>query len=82
MGSGESKQDTQKTVESTGSVNNNLVFQKAVPIESRTVEILLVILIALKVITFMYALYRKKQDKLKDKLRAQYANRQNPTREV
>lgn len=80
MGSGESKQDTQKTVESTGSVNNNLVFQKAVPIESRTVEILLVILIILKVFGILYAVYRKKQEKLKDKLKEKYA--QNPTRNV
>lgn len=69
MGSGESKHEETKAVDTSGAVNNNLVFNPSspVPIHYRTLEILIWIICIVKVLELCYGIYRAHQKYLKKK---------------
>lgn len=69
MGSGESKQEESKTVDTSGAVNNNLVFNptEPVPIHYRSLEILIWIICIIKILELCYGIYRAHQRYLKKK---------------
>lgn len=67
MGGGESKTAETKTVDSSGTVNNNVVLSQPVPIENRQLLILIWILCVLRVIEFLWQIYREHNKNLKKK---------------
>lgn len=67
MGSGESKHDETKTVDTSGAVNNNLVLNQPVPIHYKTLEILIWIICVIKVIELCICAYKIHQRCLKKK---------------
>lgn len=64
MGSSESREE-KKTVDSTGTVNNNVVVNGEVDIYSTEIVILLGIICALKVIEFIYFIYQRHYKNIK-----------------
>lgn len=57
MGSKDSKEET-KTVDTAGAVNNNLVFQEAVPIHSDQIVILMYIICGIKIVELLLFFYK------------------------
>lgn len=64
-----------KVVDSTGTVNNNVVVSEPVPIENRTILILIWVICVVKVLEFVWLIYRKHHKSLKKK----YANEGSPS---
>lgn len=67
MGGGSSKPVETKTVDSTGTVNNNVVVTEPVPIENRQILILIWVICILRVAEFLWMLYREHHKGLKKK---------------
>lgn len=74
MGSGESK--TEKTVDTSGTVNNNVVVTADLTMEKT--QILLLFLCILKTMEFLYFVYVSHQRKLKKKYGAKPGNGHPP----
>lgn len=70
MGGGSSKPQDTKMVDSSGTVNNNVVVSQPVPIENRQLLILIWVICILRVAEFLWLLYREHHKSLKKK----YAN--------
>lgn len=66
MGGGESKVET-KTVESTGHVNNNLVIQEPVPIQTDEIIILLCVIAVIKILELGIFVYKQHVKGIKKK---------------
>lgn len=67
MGAHESKVEEQKTVDSTGAINNNLVLSTPVPIHYKQMEILIWIICIIKVLEFCVCIYKVHSKMLKKK---------------
>lgn len=69
MGSGESKHEEAKIVDTSGAVNNNLVFNPStpVPIHYRTLEILIWTICIIKLLELCIGIYKAHQKYLKKK---------------
>lgn len=66
MGGGESKEET-KTIDTTGNVNNNVVIQESVPIHNEEMKILLYVICVVKIIQFIFFIYKFQVRRLKKK---------------
>lgn len=58
MGSSASTR-TEKKIDATGNVNNNVVIEQSVPIHNDTLLALLYVLVAIHIIKFVYKIYRR-----------------------
>lgn len=67
MGHSESKEE-KKTIDSTGSVNNNVVVNGEVDVNSMEVIILLGVICAIKIFEFIYFLYRRHYRNIKRRM--------------
>lgn len=65
---GGSTSNAKKQVDSTGTVNNNVVITEPVPIETREVLILLMIITTIKIIEFLIFLYKQHVKSVKKKI--------------
>lgn len=74
MGGGSSKPTETKTVDSTGTLNNNLVIENSVPVHNSEINILLYILVAIQIINLLLIIYREHQKNLKKKYLKQNNN--------
>lgn len=66
MGSTQTK-DEQKTVDTTGQVNNNVVIQETVDVYSSEIVLLLSVIVVLKLIEFLCYVYMQHARKMKKK---------------
>lgn len=67
MGGGGSKHQDAKTVDTSGTVNNNVVFTEPVPIHHETLEWLILVICIVKVIELAITIYKIHQKQLKKK---------------
>lgn len=67
MGGGESKHADVKSVDSAGTVNNNVVFTEPVPIHHKMLEWCILIICVIKVIELLINAYKIHQKTLKKK---------------
>lgn len=74
MGTSQSS-ETQETIESDGQVNNNVIVQETVNIYSFEIVLLLGIIATLKLIEFIYFVYRALHNKTKKKYLRNNVNR-------
>lgn len=74
MGGGSSKPVDTKVIDSSGTVNNNVVLTDPVPIENRQLLILIWVICVVKVCEFVWLIYWKHHKSLKKK----YGNEGGP----
>lgn len=65
MGSSGSSHDEHKTVDSSGAVNNNLVFEEPVPTHSTTMIVLVSVICAIKILELCIYIYKEHRKNLK-----------------
>lgn len=65
MGGGESKEERKTISDSTGTVNNNVVFNDPVPIMNMQIIILLWVICAIKIVELLFYVYREHKKTIK-----------------
>lgn len=75
MGGGESKQNLEKSIDTTGTVNNSVIVDNEVPIVSKEIVILLSALLIIQLMQMCLHIYAQYTKKLKKKYTSQNASR-------